>query len=68
MSDTPDVVQMAYDINRKARCGELPYEAGKVAREFLLMRSRIDRLFDAIAHGDEDHCAWLKKKLEEHFT
>ena len=29
---------------------------------------RIDTLFDAIAHGDADHRAWLKEKLGEHFS
>lgn len=28
---------------------------------------RIEKLFDAIKHGDEVHQAWLKKAIEEHF-
>jgi hypothetical protein len=30
--------------------------------------SRIRSLFDAIAHGSEDHRAWLKKALDDHFA
>ena len=25
-------------------------------------------LFDAIAHGDDEHRAWLKKAIDDHFT
>jgi hypothetical protein len=30
-------------------------------------RSQIFSLFDAIKHGDEQHQAWLKDKIESHF-
>ncbi len=29
--------------------------------------AKIGTLFDAIAHGDDTHRAWLKAKIEEHF-
>lgn len=29
---------------------------------------RIDTLFDAIAHGDADHRAWLKNAIASHFA
>lgn len=32
------------------------------------LRRRVDTLFDAIAHGDESHRAWLKKAIEDHFA
>lgn len=28
---------------------------------------KIDTLYDAIAHGDEEHRAWLKVAMEAHF-
>lgn len=29
---------------------------------------KVETLFDAIAHGDDEHRAWLKQKLVEHFS
>ncbi len=29
---------------------------------------RIDCLFDAIAHGDQEHRDWLKKAIDDHFA
>ncbi len=37
-----------------------------VARALLRLNSRVETLFDAIAHGDDAHRAWLKAKIEEH--
>lgn len=31
-------------------------------------RESVDNLFDAIAHGSEEHRAWLKEALTEHFA
>lgn len=31
-------------------------------------RQLIDNLFDAIAHGDSRHKAWLKEAIEDHFA
>jgi hypothetical protein len=28
---------------------------------------KIDSLFDAIAHGDDEHRKWLKQKITDHF-
>jgi hypothetical protein len=32
------------------------------------LERRIDSLFDAIAHGDEAHRAWLREAIEAHFS
>lgn len=32
------------------------------------LQGRIDTLFEAIAHGDEDHRAWLKEAITAHFA
>lgn len=32
------------------------------------LRDRRDTLFDAIAHGDEKHRAWLKQAIDDHFA
>lgn len=29
---------------------------------------KIESLYDAIAHGDEKHRAWLKQAIEDHFA
>lgn len=29
---------------------------------------RIDSLFDAITHGSNEHRAWLKKAIDDHFA
>ena len=31
-------------------------------------KNLVDQLYDAIAHGDEDHRAWLKEVIENHFN
>ena len=31
-------------------------------------RELVDSLFDAIAHGDDEHRAWLKKAIDDHFA
>ncbi len=31
------------------------------------LKIKIQTLYDAIKHGDNDHQNWLKKKIEEHF-
>lgn len=41
---------------------------GKVmANEYGQMSEKIESLFDAIAHGDEDHREWLKEAIYCHF-
>lgn len=30
--------------------------------------SKIESLFDAIKHGDDEHRAWLKEAIEKHFA
>ena len=42
------------------------------ARELILatleeQQSKIDTLFEAIAHGDSEHRAWLKDAIDKHF-
>lgn len=44
----------------------LPQKAWYAAQQ--VKQKRIDTLYDAIAHGDDQHRAWLKKKIEEHFA
>lgn len=46
------------------RLADLLDEAALALRE---ARARTTSLYEAIAHGDEDHRAWLKAKIEEHF-
>lgn len=41
--------------------------ATKRAREIERLE-RIDTLYDAIAHGDEAHRAWLKQAITDHFA
>lgn len=31
-------------------------------------RARVNRLFDAIKHGDDEHQAWLKEAIECHYS
>lgn len=40
------------------------YYHGSVVKE---MKEKITGLFEAIKHGDEEHQAWLKEKIEKHF-
>ena len=42
----------------------LSYQLGRELEQTL---TRISGLFDAIAHGDDEHRAWLFAKLAEHF-
>jgi rubrerythrin len=35
--------------------------------ELEFLREKISTLFDAIAHGDDEHRRWLKEKIEAHF-
>lgn len=39
-----------------------------MASEEAFMRDRWETLFDAIAHGDDEHRAWLKQAIEDHFA
>lgn len=50
-----------------ARAIETPYER-KVRNELDSLRAKVSSLYEAIAHGDEAHRAWLKQKLKEHFA
>ena len=36
--------------------------------EFYHLKVKVESLFDEIKHGDEEHQAWLKAKIEEHFN
>lgn len=31
-------------------------------------KEKVDSLFDAIKHGDENHQKWLKAEIEKHFS
>lgn len=60
--ETGDIVQ----VGRFPRAEQgLPAPAN-VAQDFYV--DRIGSLFDAIAHGDEKHRAWLKSAIECHFA
>lgn len=55
-----ELLSLCFDVNRKARCGELPYEPGKIAREALhLLESVVPAL-----EADRDHLAARQKLLE----
>lgn len=41
-------------------------KAKKQARQEL--QSKIDSLYDVLAHGDDDHKAWLKQAIDAHFS
>lgn len=32
------------------------------------LATRVAKLFDAIAHGDEKHREWLEKAIQDHMT
>jgi hypothetical protein len=50
-------------------CREIEMLRVKNARleEEVRREDRIDSLFEAIAHGSEDHRRWLKEAIEAHF-
>lgn len=41
-------------------------KAKKQARQDL--QSKIESLYDVLAHGDDDHKAWLKQAIDAHFS
>lgn len=47
---------------------ELEDEIEYLERQGDKQRARIATLFDAIAHGDEKHRAWLKQAIKDHFA
>lgn len=34
----------------------------------VIQQEKIATLYDAIAHGDDEHRRWLRQRLEEHFA
>ena len=40
----------------------------EAADEIASLRARVNSLFSAIQHGDEEHRAWLKEAIENHFA
>lgn len=60
--DSASAIELALDLTRRtiATCDA---EADKL-RERL---KAIDMLYDAIAHGDDNHRNWLRAKIDEHF-
>lgn len=32
------------------------------------LQDKINSLYDVLAHGDDDHKAWLKKAIDAHFS
>lgn len=46
------------------------YAHDRPALDFALLKhlARCDSLYDAIAHGDDNHRAWLKQAIENHFA
>lgn len=46
-------------------CTEQDLRAAR--NEISYLRAQIATLFAAIEHGDEEHRAWLKQKLSQHF-
>lgn len=51
--------------NHRAGC---PHETIDRLQSLANVGRRAKTLFDAIAHGDEQHRAWLKKAIEDHFA
>ncbi len=45
----------------------LIYHADRCTQKYAELRGRVNSVFDTIVHGDKEHRAWLKTKLEEHF-
>ncbi len=43
-------------------------EIDGVLEELSTLKGRLAELYDAIAHGDEKHRAWLKDKIDAHFA
>ncbi len=39
----------------------------KTDARLVALQCRVETLFDALAHGDDEHRAWLKARIEEHF-
>lgn len=74
MSDTPDEVIEAARRIVEFYPGEgapdatgLVTDACSVSHALLAVAERVKTLFDAIAHGDDDHKRWLKQAIEDHF-
>lgn len=36
-------------------------------RDIDALKAKVTSLYDALAHGDDEHKAWLKQKLQDHF-
>lgn len=49
-------------------CSKCGHQGCWVTSVEIDLRSKIAHLYDAIAHGDLEHRAWLKAKIEEHFA
>jgi hypothetical protein len=52
-------------------CAELLVACDEVERldiKLVMAQCRIETLYDAIAHGDDAHRAWLKDAITKHFT
>lgn len=61
------------DLRRKVRALELRLvaftESGLDRRAaYKDLRGKVASLYDAIAHGDDEHRRWLREKLDEHFA
>lgn len=67
MTLPPEVLKKRDDLAKKAE-----YEGFDTFRQgfdqgYLTVIRKVESLFDAIKHGDDEHQAGLKKAIEEHF-
>ncbi len=43
-------------------------ERNQIDARLVSLQCRVETLFDAIKHGDDNHQAWLEHKIKEHFA
>lgn len=78
MTDPNDIVSRArvrarsLDLDERPGSAAVLYECATAIERLRVenerLHSKIGSLFAAIEHGDSEHRAWLKGKLQEHFA
>lgn len=55
-------------MNEQTTVGEASAADWQEEMSVAYLEERVATLFDAIAHGTEEHRAWLKKAIDDHFA
>lgn len=65
---------MSIDHNKlnQCECGEFIWNKKecppcKMRNNYIQLKVKIETLFDAVKHGDEEHQRWLKEAIDSHF-